>query len=207
MRTTRKATTKTFVCEGKRLKLKNFKKKRAISMSSIMSIYRSCKKYGDSLEKVGERRANLPECISESLVCLHEPGCCRVESSKSNKKGDIYSHVMKILIESKATQGKGPSSFSPESLSDLFYYTNIDMKTDRYEIYVFTREEVKSIKVSSEYSIGKVWSRNKRRSKKVRPRANLLERVISMGKKPKFIGVLNRAFLSSLKRSKKEASI
>lgn len=190
------------------MKLEDIQKSACLSVQKLLQVYRKHKEYCGVLKTVdGERMPNLPECISESLVCMHEPGTYRIKSCKSNKKGDIYSRFMKILIEVKATKGMGPSSFGTESLAELFYYIYMDIDTNRYEIYVFDRSEVKKINVSKDCCIGKVWSDNKKRSKKVRPRVDLWDQAKKAGKKPKYVGTMDKTFLKGLRTKVRQAAL
>lgn len=183
-----------FKFDGRRVRLEDFKKKKSLTRRQILSVYKAHKKKNKILKRIGERRANIDECITESLVCLHEKEAQRVASSKRNKKGDLFLGDRKMLAESKGGQGSGPSSFGTETLSGVFYFTHIDTDTDEYRIYEFGVEQIKNIEVSKDCTIGRVWSDNKKRKKKVRPRVNLYKYVLENGCKPKFTGVLDNSF-------------
>lgn len=191
---------KVFKFKGRRVRLEDFKKKKCLTRRQILAVYKAHKKKNEVLKKIGERRANIDECITESLVCLHERNAQRIGSSKRNKKGDLFLGDRKVLAESKGGQGSGPSSFGPETLSEIIYFTHVDTETDIYQIYEFGIEQIKNIEVSKGCTIGRVWADNKKRKKKVRPRVNLYKYVLENAISPKFSGVLDNSFRKSAAR-------
>tara|TARA_Y100000590_G_scaffold469329_1_gene656252 strand:- start:2126 stop:2692 length:567 start_codon:yes stop_codon:yes gene_type:complete len=102
----------------------------------------------------GTRKLNLPDALSESLVC-QELGFGKLLSVKSRIKYsssyDVYDLKNNKRIQVKCSTSTGPSSFGPKSEWDEIYF--LDMWNDgningSYKIYKIENDEIYNTKVN-----------------------------------------------------------
>jgi hypothetical protein len=191
----KKPRTRMFLHGGVRYRLKNCVMKKALTRREIWSVYKQYKKKNELLKRVGdgERGDNLNESISESLVCLHDRRAKRIKRCTANKKGDLFISKRRVMGEVKGSTGKGPSSFSPKSLAEVFYFVLVDTLCDTYKIYEFSREEVCKASVNKKSTVGETWRANKKRKAKVRPRFDFNKYIEENASRPTYEGSLRPA--------------
>ena len=191
----KKPRTRTFLHKGKKYRLEKCVMKKPLTRREIWSVYKQYKKKNGILKSVGEgeRNDNFNECISESLVCLHDRRAKRIKRCTANKKGDLFISKRRVMGEVKGSAGKGPSTFSPKSLAEAFYFVLIDTLCDTYRIYEFSREEVCGASVNKNSTVGDTWRANKKRKGKVRPRFDFNKYIEENASRPTYEGSLRPA--------------
>jgi hypothetical protein len=150
-------------------------------------------KYNNWRKEKGARRVNLSGELGESLVCHHENSFVRF-SGCTNKKGDLIHTTDNILAEVKLTSGVGPISFSPKSLSEIYFIISIDKNIGFYQIYKLHHTDLHDIKINSNLTFKQASDINNERIIKNeptnRPRFRFHDYIANTNKVPVYSGYL-----------------
>jgi len=143
-------------------------------LKGVKKTYKAWKSLNEERNKISrsKRVTNLPEEISEGLVCYYCNYYLHLET-KSN-----IPLTYDIFNESKTSQVKGscsnaPSSFSvKETTYDVIHYFNLDINTDHFQIYEIPKSVLSTLKITAD----KTFTQQREEGK--RPKVNIMESIV-----------------------------
>lgn len=117
------------------------------------------------------RGVNLPEAVSEPLVCKANDYLLNKGSG-----GDAYDEKNKLIIEIKATSNfnKDTTSFSPNEKFDELHFARLNQREDKFYLYnlCINSEKLKQIRVNEKESLGDQQKQGRR------PRFSIIKEII-----------------------------
>lgn len=144
----------------------------------LKSLYDQWNNLSNLLSNVGGRRLNIPEVITEAVVCVHF-GAGRLASSDGknfNSSWDCYQLNENRRIQVKATSvSQDLTSFGPDSVWDDLYFVNFfpnGLYDGSYEIY-----EIPSNLIYN-FPVNKNQTFKQQQLAKRRPRFSIIEGII-----------------------------
>ncbi|MDC1114074.1 Bsp6I family type II restriction endonuclease [Methylophilaceae bacterium] len=143
----------------------------------LKNLYTQWNNLSSLLTSVGGRRLNLPEVISEGVVCVHF-GAGRLNGGGSgfNSSWDCFQAKGNRRIQVKASSVKKDlTSFGPRSVWDDLYFVHFfpNGKYDgSYEIYKIPSEKIYSFRVNKNQTFKEQQQQEKR------PRFSIIDGII-----------------------------
>lgn len=189
------STTKEYFFKGAKHELKNFTYKDQVTIQDCVRQYVATFLSNLSKKRIKKdsRNNGLPDEFGEGIVRLHYPEFVSFKAT-TGKKGDMYGEIVKSLGEVKTATSSGPTSFSPLSNSDIYFYIFVDMKSSKYEIYEIPYGLMGTAKLDKNTTLAQQWEINenlkKNGAKAPRPRFSMSTFVKNNELKPKFSGRL-----------------
>lgn len=154
---------KISVPEGQRTATVN--KTDAKALATAKAGLRSVNNLSKYSQKLDGRRVNVPESISETLVCA-ELGFlkkARHNSGSFKKSWDAYNPATGKRVQIKCSTIKNDlSSFGPRSKFDELYFVQVDFKKRTYSIFHLPENGLKKIKVNQKQTLGDFQKLGKR---------------------------------------------
>ena len=145
--------------------------------SNIKSLYNQWNNLSNLLVKNGGRRLNIPEVLSEGIVCIHF-GAGRLTASKGkfNSSWDCYQINNHRRIQVKATSvGTDLTSFGPRSVWDDLYFVSFfpyGKYDGSYEIFKIPNNLIHNFQVSKTQTFKQQQKANRR------PRFSIINGII-----------------------------
>lgn len=184
-----------------------------VDRRDVLDLYVGWRYYGDKLNRLGERKANLPEAISQIIFCL------ATNSVKIIKAPNGFSTAFDCYnfkdggkrIEVKATSIESDlTSFSPKAVSDKFYF--MDFYGDGswnglVDVYDIGMERVVKVNPNKNQTFEEQQNEGRR------PRISVKDSVIKpLNLKPEFSinifgGTKNRQRIVVLKKSNNKSTL
>ena len=135
--------------------------------SKIKSLYIQWDILSSQLVKYGGRRLNIPEVITEGIVCIHL-GAGRLTTSKGNfnSSWDCYEIKNHRRVQVKATSVSNDlTSFGPKSVWDDLYFVNFfpyGKYDGSYEIFKIPNNLIHNFQVSKTQTFKQQQKANRR---------------------------------------------
>jgi hypothetical protein len=149
-------------------------------VKALKNTFSLWQKLARSTEVLGSRRPNMPEVISESLVCAEFDLLKKAQNASATKcstSWDLYNPTTKERVQVKSTISKKDlSSFGPKSKFDCFYFVdfyNNGKVNGTYKIYAIPASVFKKIKINSSNVLKDFQQKGKR------PRFSIKELIIN----------------------------
>lgn len=147
---------------------------------TLTDFYFSWKKLNEVNTIFNVRRINLPELLSEGLVCLLmnfvRTNAVQIDGLQSSSCDAINlktGHTVQIKAAStKNKKSPGPTSFGPRSEFEELYFVHLDCDNDIFNIYDLSDIDYKKIMVNKTETIEDQAKMGKR------PRVNILSKII-----------------------------
>lgn len=173
----------------------------------VLDLYVGWRYYGDKLNRLGERKANLPEAISQIIFCL-ATNSVKIVKAPNGFSTSFDCYTFKDggkRIEIKATSIESDlTSFSPKATSDKFYF--MDFYRDGswnglVDVYDIGMERVVKVKPNKSQTFKEQQNEGRR------PRISVKDSIIKpLNLKPEFSinifgGTKNRQRIVVIKRT------
>lgn len=148
-------------------------------LDNLITIYKGWKQLNEYQEKLGVRRVNIPESVSECIPCIllnllrtnnvQINGLAHSSMDAIDPESGLTYQIKACSTTAKNNTGS-PSSFGPRSEWDKLIYAHFDCENDIVKLYEFD-EDINSIKVSRTQTFAEQCAQGRR------PRFNMLPRV------------------------------
>ncbi len=194
-------------CHNNKVKNKKFKLKKGKKVITLNLLYfeesdkeilknsfNMWKTLSETLKKdlYATRSVNLPEALSEAIVCLDLKIGKLISHKGSNfsTSFDCFDEKTKKRIQIKGSSSSGPSQFGPRSEQDIYYFIDFfaDKKIDgKYKIYEISNAQIDNTMVNERETV-----KQKAQKTGQRPRFDVRAKIVEPLKlKPIFEGDLS----------------
>lgn len=125
----------------------------------LKKLYKNWRSLCDGLNKLGGRRVNLPEGISETAFCIEMKDVVRVDTSinGANSSFDCYNLKTKKRIQIKACSVLPDlTSFGPKSVWDEIYFLDFYREGNwdgTFDIYLIKTKDIYDHKVNEKQTL------------------------------------------------------
>lgn len=103
-------------------------------LKHIIIAYQYWKVLNQQLEKFASRKVNIPECISEALVC-YQLGYTWHNKATTKNSGDGSFDGKLVEIKATSNFNRDLTSFSPDTKFDILIFARLNLKNDQLYIY------------------------------------------------------------------------
>ena len=160
----------------------------------LKTSFNKWKDLSDTLKKKlhATRTVNLPEALSEAIVCLDLKLGKLIghEGANFSTSFDCFDEKTEKRVQIKGSSSEGPSQFGPRSEQDIYYFIDFfcEKKIDgKYKIYEITNSQIDNTMVNKKETV-----QQKARISGQRPRFDIRAKiVIPLKLEPIFKGDLN----------------
>lgn len=159
----------------------------------IVEVYKDWKEINQKIKKIGGRRINIPEIITEGIACyinnwgrINDTNIVGLDSSSADAIDIRTGETIQIKAASSSNNLKtGPTSFGPNTVFDRLVFIHLNYESNILEIYDF-KENYKKLMVNKSETLEDQQKMGKR------PRVNLLNIIKQNKIKPNKVILLEK---------------